>query len=174
MSDVTAPPWHPNCLPRFSPERCLHHLGRHKAVFSLSFSSLPHLPSVREQTERDPVRAIVGAQVRWTWKSPSRVRLFATPWTIQPWNSPGQNTVGSLSLLQGIFPTQGSNWGLLHCRQILYQTGVSCTAGGFFTSWAIREAQERGRYQNWIWVIRAPSKDFSAEMKTELWSWGTF
>ena len=39
-----------------------------------------------------------------------------------PWNSPGQNTrVGSLSLLQGIFPTQGSNLGLLHCRQILYQ-----------------------------------------------------
>ena len=39
-----------------------------------------------------------------------------------PWNSPGQNTgVGSLSLLQGIFPTQGSNLGLLHCRWILYQ-----------------------------------------------------
>ena len=39
-----------------------------------------------------------------------------------PWNSPGQNTgVGSLSLLQGIFPTQGPNPGLLHCRQILYQ-----------------------------------------------------
>ena len=38
------------------------------------------------------------------------------------WNSPGQNTgVGSLSLLQGIFPTQGWNPGLLHCRQILYQ-----------------------------------------------------
>ena len=38
------------------------------------------------------------------------------------WNSLGQNTgVGSLSLLQGIFPTQGSNPGLLHCRQILYQ-----------------------------------------------------
>ena len=37
-----------------------------------------------------------------------------------PWNSLGQNTgVGSLSLLQGIFPTQGSNPGLLHCRQIL-------------------------------------------------------
>ena len=29
--------------------------------------------------------------------------------------------IGSLSLLQGIFPTQGSNPGLLHCRQILYQ-----------------------------------------------------
>ena len=39
-----------------------------------------------------------------------------------PWNSPGQNTgVGSLSLLQGIFPTQGSNPGLPHCRHILYQ-----------------------------------------------------
>ena len=55
----------------------------------------------------------------WKWKSFSHVQLFATPWTIQ---SPGQNTrVGSLSLLQGIFPTQGSNPGLLHCRQILYQ-----------------------------------------------------
>ena len=39
-----------------------------------------------------------------------------------PWNSSGQNTgVGSLSLLQGIFQTQGSNSGLLHCRRILYQ-----------------------------------------------------
>ena len=38
------------------------------------------------------------------------------------WNSPGQNTgVGSLSFLQGIFPTQGSNPGFLHYRQILYQ-----------------------------------------------------
>ena len=45
-----------------------------------------------------------------------------------PWNSPGQNSwVGSLSLLQGIFPTQ-------------YWTQVSCTAGIFFTSWATREA----------------------------------
>ena len=39
-----------------------------------------------------------------------------------PWNAPGQNSgVGSLSLLQGIFPTQGRNPGLLHCRRILYQ-----------------------------------------------------
>ena len=38
-----------------------------------------------------------------------------------PWNSPGKNTgVGSHSLLQGIFLIQGSNGGLLHCRQILY------------------------------------------------------
>ena len=39
-----------------------------------------------------------------------------------PWNSPGQNTrVGSLFLLQGIFPTQGLNPGVLHCRRILYR-----------------------------------------------------
>ena len=39
-----------------------------------------------------------------------------------PWTSPGQNTgVGSLSLLQEIFPTQGSNPSLPHCKQILYQ-----------------------------------------------------
>ena len=85
-----------------------------------------------------------------------------------PWNSPGQNTgVGSLSLPQQICLTQESNWGRLHCRQILYQlshkgsprilewvaypfpsrfsqprnqTRVSCIAGGFFTNWAMKEA----------------------------------
>ena len=47
---------------------------------------------------------------------------LCNPLDCSPWNSPGQNTgVGSFSLLQGIFPTQGSNPGLPHCRQILYQ-----------------------------------------------------
>ena len=37
------------------------------------------------------------------------------------WNTPGKNTrVGSYFLLQGIFPTQESNMGFLHCRKILY------------------------------------------------------
>ena len=46
------------------------------------------------------------------------------------WNSPGQNTgVGSLSLLQGIFPTQESNRGLLHCRRILYQLSYEGSPG---------------------------------------------
>ena len=59
----------------------------------------------------------------WKWKALSCVWLIATTWTIYtPWNSPGQNTgVGSLSLLQEILPTQGSNPDLLHCKQILYQ-----------------------------------------------------
>ena len=105
-------------------------------------------------------------------ESHSVVSNFLWPYGLQsPWNPPGQNTeVSSLSLLQGIFPTQGSNPGLPHCRQILYQLShqgspriqewvvypfssrssqprnqnrVSCIAGGFFTSWATREAHKK-------------------------------
>ena len=54
-----------------------------------------------------------------------RVRLFATPWTVAskaPGDSPGKNTgAGCHALLQGIFPTQESKPGLLHCGQILYR-----------------------------------------------------
>ena len=40
---------------------------------------------------------------------------------LRPWDFPGKSTVvGCHFLLQGIFPTQGSNPGLLHCRQMLY------------------------------------------------------
>ena len=104
---------------------------------------------------------------KWKWKLLSHIQLFADPVDYSPGNSPGQNTgAGSLSLLQGIFPTQGLNPGLPHFRWILYQlshkgsprilkwvaypfcsvsfrprnqTGVSCIAGGFFTNWAIRD-----------------------------------
>ena len=83
-------------------------------------------------------------------------------------DSPGKNPgIGCHILLQGIFPTQGLNLGLTHYRWILYHlshqgsptilewvakpfsrgiswprkwTGVSCIAGGFFTSWATKEA----------------------------------
>ena len=52
-------------------------------------------------------------------------QLHPTLWPhglYSPWNSPGQNTgVSRLSLLQGIFPTQESNPGLLPCKQIFYQ-----------------------------------------------------
>ena len=58
----------------------------------------------------------------WKWKSLSRVRLCGRHGLQSPRSSPGQNTgVSSCSLLQGIFPTQGSNPGLPHCRRILYQ-----------------------------------------------------
>ena len=52
------------------------------------------------------------------YSSLSRVSLFAVPWTVArlcPWDFPGKNTgVGCHFLLKGIFPTQGSNPGLLH------------------------------------------------------------
>ena len=61
------------------------------------------------------------------WKSESE-SLSVVSYSLWPhglyssWNSPGQNSgVGSLSLLQGIFPTEGLNPDLLHCRRILYQ-----------------------------------------------------
>ena len=44
----------------------------------------------------------------------------------EPPEKPKNTGVGSLSLLQGIFPTQELNQGLLHCRQFLYQ--LSCYA----------------------------------------------
>ena len=40
---------------------------------------------------------------------------------VEPQGKPKNTGVGSLSLLQQIFPTQELNWGLLHCRRILYQ-----------------------------------------------------
>ena len=111
-----------------------------------------------------------------------------------PWNSPGQNPgVGCCSLLQGIFPTHGSNPGgsnprLPHCGRILYQlshkgsprilkwvafpfssgsfrprnrTGVSHIAGGFFTNWAIGEAQ--GPWEVLLKYQQGKGKFFSNE-----------
>ena len=56
------------------------------------------------------------------WKSLSCAPTLRPHGLYSPWNSKGQNIeVGSRFLLQGIFPTQGSNPVLPHCRQILYQ-----------------------------------------------------
>ena len=52
---------------------------------------------------------------------PRSLILQADSLPSEPRGKPMNTGVGSLSLLQGIFPTQESNQGLLHCRQILYQ-----------------------------------------------------
>ena len=63
----------------------------------------------------------------WWWFSLQVLSNSVTPWAVAcqllcPWDFPRKNTgVGCHFLLQGIFPTQGWNLGLLHCRQILYQ-----------------------------------------------------
>ena len=55
------------------------------------------------------------------WKSLSLVRLFVIPWTIQSMEFSRPEYGSGYSLPQGIFPTQGLNTGLQHCRQLLYQ-----------------------------------------------------
>ena len=60
-----------------------------------------------------------------------------------PGISPGQNTaVGSLSLLQGIFPTQGSNPSLPHCKRILYQLSHKGSPNGKKNHLPTQETQE--------------------------------
>ena len=49
---------------------------------------------------------------------------------VEPQGKPKNTGVGSLSLLQQIFPTQKSNWGLLHCRWILYQLSYQGSPSG--------------------------------------------
>ena len=94
------------------------------------------------------------ARLLWPWDSPGKntgvgvhagspnPRIKPRSLTLQvdslPSEPPGKSTntgVGSLALLQGIFTTQESNQGLLHCRQ-------------FFTNWVIREAQNIGKCSN--------------------------
>ena len=67
---------------------------------------------------------ITPSEVLCSFSGLSRVRLFATPWTIARqtllWDFAGKNTgVDCHFLLQGIFPTQGLNPYLLRCRRTL-------------------------------------------------------
>ena len=77
-------------------------------------------------------------------RSPS---LQADSLPAEPQGKSKNTRVGKLSLLQGVFPIQESNWGLLHCRQILYQLRyqvlyycnlkAKITAANAITSWQI-------------------------------------
>ena len=79
----------------------------------------PPLCHVRTQQE-DGVYETGGRTSQNIYESRSFVSNSLRPHRLySPWNSPGQNTgVGSLSLLQRIFPTQGLNPGLPYCKQI--------------------------------------------------------
>ena len=156
-------------------------------MFTSSTRWLPRWQSGQEsicQCRRCRFDPWVGRILEKQMPTHSRILALKTPWTEEPggqqselkwsksvvsdslWpqglyssqNSPGQNTaVGDLSLLQGIFPTQELNPGLLQCKQILCQRShkgsprtlewvayafsrdsASYVAGGFFTHWVIR------------------------------------
>ena len=68
---------------------------------------------------------------------PRSPTLQADSLPADPQGKPEKTPVASLSLFQWIFPTQESNWGLLHCRKILYQL---CYQGSPAKGWA------------WLWV----------------------
>ena len=118
-----------------------------------------------------------------------------------PWTSPVQSTgVGRRSLLQGIFPTQGSNLGLLHCRRILYQLSHrgsprsllgACLSVTLDTRacWTLRAHWSRqacasvlGRAlgsvgkgteaEGWAWLVptRLPQHDYCTGFPTSLWA----
>ena len=77
-----------------------------------------------------------------------------------PWDSPGKNTaVGCCALLQGIFPTQGSNLCLLVSLAL---------AGGFFTTSATWEVPRLGvegtKYKNKVLVEEG---NWSRKIKTK-------
>ena len=171
--------------PRVYPNSCPSSRWCHPAISSsvVPFSSCPQsLPA----SGSSPMSQLFpwGGQSTGVSAAASVLPMNSQDWSPLGWcptlrhpmdygNSPGQDTrMGSLSLLQGIFPTQGSNAGLPHCRWILYQlshkgsprilewvaypfssessgprnrTGVSCSADGFVTNWAVREALQNQR-----------------------------
>ena len=97
--------------------------GNRKQIYLLP-KIAKHLQNVWNNSSRLWVGASVSCSVVSDYlrlHGPQPARL------LYPWTSPDRKTgVGYHSLLQGIFLTQGSNLGLLHCR-------------GFFTIWATRE-----------------------------------
>ena len=142
-------------------------ISSEKGIISISCSTGQNLVILLHLTSREVEKHSLKFVVKWSESRSVVSDSFRLHELYSPWISPGLNTgVGSLSLLQGIFPVQWLNPGLLHCGWILYQlshkggprilewvaypfsvdsqprnrTKVSCIAGGFFTNWAIREA----------------------------------
>ena len=74
---------------------------------------------------------------------PRSPALQADSFPSEPPGKPMSTGVSSLSLLQGIFPTQELNWGLFHCRRILYQ--VSHQGSPTFSHLAL---------WGWIWSLQ--------------------
>ena len=89
----------------------------------------------RRMKTKKKVMALVLGYWKWKWKLLSRVQLFATPWTVCSLLGSSVHGILQARTLEWVASpfSRGSSWP----RD---QTGVSCIAGRFFTSWATREA----------------------------------
>ena len=137
----------------FSPDWCSSHSSRHNIT---SLKGFPGGTYICLQNKRSPYRT-KGAhgQASTSRHTCSVLSNSLRPHGLySPRNSPGQNTgVDSLSLLQGIFPTQGSNPGLSHCRLILYHLShkrspindLSCYTVIIYKTWGEREREHEER-----------------------------
>ena len=114
-------------------------------------------------------RILANPQVFPGGDSQAGFRRMNEKWLYSPWNSPGQNSgLGSLSILQGIFPTQGSNPGLPHCGQILYQLSHQGRMNG---SWQMKDKRKdlrqkephRWRWRGKNWPGTTGKKQFSPQ-----------
>ena len=96
------------------------HLNIHTLDFLSEKKCLPYNPTLKDYEIRLSEELGVTVMLICMKMKVKLTQLCPTLYSL--WNSSRQNTeVGSLSLLQGIFATQGSNPGLPYCRWILYQ-----------------------------------------------------
>ena len=97
-----------------------------RVSFSLSVVK-PNVPA--STTNISESQNIILSEVKVKWRSPSRIQLFATPWTVHGFLH--ARLLEWVAFLFSRGSSQSRDW-----------TWVSCIAGRFFTSWATREAQE--------------------------------
>ena len=111
-------------------ERACHFYAKKKGYcvwlssspFPLQWPRRPHVPAGTVTRVELPSVSVLET-LKWKWKVAQSCLTLCDPMDCSPpgpWNSSGQNTrAGRRSLLQGIFPIQGSNPGLPHCGRSL-------------------------------------------------------
>ena len=110
---------------KFSSVQSLSHVRLFATTWITACQASLSITSFRSSLRLTSIKSVMPSSQVDVMKSENENRSFVSDslWPHGfPWNSPGQNTgVGSRSLLQGIYPTQGSNPGLPNCMWILYQ-----------------------------------------------------
>ena len=137
------------------------------ASVRLSTYSQQHSLFWRTLTKSPP--SLKWSEVKWSESLSDKSDSLRPHGLYSPWNSPGQNTVvGSLSLLQGIFPTQGLNPSLPHCRQILYQLSHKGSPRIMPAIWRVKEELSI----NW-WLILVNKSVYGVKISFEMFKYST-